>query len=65
VIGESYELDILVNRYTAGGGSLVDQITVTVAFTAEATSENYVYDVPVNTDYDYEFDRVDDARCAA
>lgn len=65
VIGESYELDILVNRYTAGGGGLVDQITVTVEFTAEATSENYIYDVPVNTDFDYEYDSIADARCAA
>jgi hypothetical protein len=58
-IGADYSIDILVNRYTAGGGAFVDQITVTVAFTASATSENYDYDVPVNTDYDYEFDSVD------
>lgn len=54
--GADYQIDFLVNRYTAGGGSFVDQITVTVDFTAGASSEDLVWEVPVNTDYDYEWD---------
>lgn len=55
-IGADYEIDIILNRYTAGGGAFVDTITDTVAFTAGAAAEDLTYEVPVNTDYDYEFD---------
>lgn len=50
-----YDIDININRYTAGGGGLVDAIVVTVNFAATGASEDLDYDVPVNTDYDYEF----------
>lgn len=50
-----YTIDININRYSAGGGSFVDSIVDTVSFTAGAASEDLTYEVPVNTDYDYEF----------
>lgn len=63
-VAQDYEMDIVLNRYTAGGGAFVNTITVTVAFTAGATSENLVYDVPVNTDFDYEFDHAENLAAA-
>lgn len=56
-VGKTYDIDIILNRYTAGGGSFVDQVTYeTVTFVASATSENFTYEVPVDTTYDYEWD---------
>jgi hypothetical protein len=54
--GVDYIVTVKINRYTAGGGSYVDYIYDTIEFTAGATSEDIEYDVPVNTDYDYEID---------
>jgi hypothetical protein len=57
----TYEFDIVLNRYTAGGGGFVDEIVETISITtgpAETGATDY-YHVPVNTDYDYEFDRVE------
>jgi hypothetical protein len=51
-----YIVTVKINRYTAGGGSYVDFIYDTIEFTAGATDEDITYDVPVNTDYDYEID---------
>jgi hypothetical protein len=51
-----YELTIDIKRYTAGGGAYVDTIEDTVTFTASGTTEDVEYEVPVNTDYDYEID---------
>jgi hypothetical protein len=54
VSGCNYEVTITLKRYTAGGGGYVDSITDTIAFTASGATEDIDYDVPVNTDYDYE-----------
>lgn len=54
-IGVDYTVTIEIDRYGAGGGSYVDTITEDITFTAASTSESIEYDVPVNTDYDYEF----------
>jgi len=51
----AYQLNVAINRYTAGGGSYVDTIYDTVDFTAANTTANIDYEVPVNTDYDYEY----------
>jgi hypothetical protein len=47
---------VKINRYTAGGGSYVDFVYDTIEFTSSGTTEDIEYDVPVNTDYDYEID---------
>lgn len=52
----AYILTVKINRYVAGGGSYVDFVYDTIEFTAGATEEEIEYDVPVNTDYDYEID---------
>lgn len=49
-----YEIEITLKRYTAGGGAYVDSITDTITFTASGATEDIEYNVPVNTDYDYE-----------
>lgn len=51
-----YIVTVKINRYTAGGGSYVDFVYDTIEFTAGGTTEDIEYDVPVNTDYDYEID---------
>ena len=61
-VGVDYTVTIALDRYTAGGGAYVDSITDEVTFTAGATTEDLEYDVPVNTDYDYE---ITGASCAA
>jgi hypothetical protein len=53
-IGIEYTVTIDLDRYTAGGGAYVDSITDSITFTAGATTESLEYDVPINTDYDYE-----------
>lgn len=50
----AYTVTVNLNRYTAGGGSFVDTIQDTIEFVATGTTENIEYEVPVNTDYDYE-----------
>lgn len=54
--GTDYVVTVKINRYTSGGGSYVDFIYDTIEFTAGADTEDIEYDVPVNTDYDYEID---------
>lgn len=50
----AYEITVTIKRYTAGGGAYVDSITDTITFTASGATEEIEYNVPVNTDYDYE-----------
>jgi hypothetical protein len=54
--GTAYTVTVKINRYTAGGGSYVDFVYDTIEFTAGASTEDIEYDLPVNTDYDYEID---------
>ncbi len=53
-VSTDYIVTVKINRYTAGGGSYVDFVYDTIEFTAGATTEDIEYDVPENTDYDYE-----------
>lgn len=53
--GNNYDIEVTLNRYVAGGGGFVDQITDTITFTASGTTDSVDYEVPVNTDYDYEY----------
>lgn len=57
----AYSFDIIVNRYTAGGGAFVDDMVVSVSFVTgpAETMVNYEYHVPVNTDFDYEYDHAE------
>lgn len=48
-----YELEVTLGRLNTATKIEVDEITDTVAFTSSGTTETVVYDVPVNTDYDY------------
>lgn len=60
--GVDYTVTAEIDRYTAGGGSYVDTITDEITFTASGTTEDLEYDVPIDTDYDYE---ITGATCAA
>lgn len=60
-----YVVTVRINRYTAGGGSYIDFVYDTIEFTASGTTEDIDYEVPVNTDYDYEIDTSYKAIAAA
>lgn len=51
----AYTVTANINRYTAGGGAFVDAIQVEIDFAADGASDTVNYQVPVNTDFDYEF----------
>ena len=51
----AYTITANINRYTAGGGALFDATTAEIDFTADGASDTVDYEVPVNSDFDYEF----------
>ena len=51
-----YVVTVRIARYMAGGGALVDFVLDTIEFTASGPTEEVEYELPVNTDYDYEID---------
>lgn len=51
----AYTITANINRYTAGGGAFHSTVQVEIDFTADASSDSVDYEVPVNTDFDYEF----------
>lgn len=54
-VSQAYNITANINRYTAGGGGFVDTVQAVINFTADGASDTVDYDVPMNTDFDYEF----------